>query len=90
MQHDPEAQVVEQRSSKPPEEGSIPSGVATYNVLCRFWDPICGKFGKTEELANISPLSRDEADAMFADLQPCLSDYRGQGQGLLALRIAAI
>ena len=58
-----------------------------YDLLARFWDPICGEFGREERRANREPLTRSEALAYLDELRPCVDpDYRGQGQALLSIR----
>lgn len=58
-------------------------------VLCRFWDPTCGKFARTEDPAHDGSLSEAEADSMLAELEPCVdAAYRGQGQALHSARKA--
>ena len=63
--------------------------VTVFDVLIRVWDPIRSKLGKVEERANREPLTEPEADAMVADLLPCVDDYQGQGQTLHGVRKAA-
>ncbi len=58
----------------------------TFDVLIRVWDPIMGKFGKIETPANREPLTEPEADAIVAELLPCVDDYRGQGMTLHGVR----
>jgi len=57
-----------------------------FDVLVRPWNPTCNKGGLVEERANIEPLTEAEADAMLAELTPCVDDYHGQGQTLHGVR----
>ena len=57
-----------------------------FDVLFVPWDPILGRYGQIELRANIAPLTEPEADEMLADLSECVSDYRGQGAGVISVR----
>lgn len=57
-----------------------------FNVLIRVWDPIRSKLGRVEDRANSEPLTEPEADAMIAELLPCVDDYHGQGMTLHGVR----